>query len=109
MFLSETERNILTALGNCSFLPGSFEKKFSRDLDWKDVSPLQQWHLHRLCIRYRKQIGNDILLTVSQNFIACNPEAPLTRREANKIARKAAKDKKKKDLKQLNDSQTNLL
>ncbi len=109
MILSETERNILKALANCSFLPGSFENKFPKEIDWKDVSPLQQWHLHRLCIKYRKQIANDIFLPVSQNFITCHPEAPLSRREAQKIVRKAAKEKKKKDIKQAKNSQTKLL
>ncbi len=93
MKLTDTEIQILNALKDCRYLPGSFEKKFSRELDPEHVSPLQQWNLHRLCVKYRKQIGNDILLVLSRSFMARNPKAPLARRESERLAKKALKSK----------------
>ena len=93
MLLNETEQRILKALNNCSFLPSSYDKKIANS-GMKDASPLQQWNLHRLCIRYRKQINNNALLLYSQDYMKNNPTAPLSRRESEKLIRRAKKDKK---------------
>jgi len=82
------------ALARCRFLPGSREKKFARDIagiDSSKLSPLQIWNLHRLCIRYRKQIGQPHLIMQSNIYMMHNPTPPMSRREAQKQINKALK------------------
>lgn len=90
MLLNETELRILKALSNCSFLLGSFDKKMANS-ELTEVSPLQQWNLHRLCVKYRKQINDSALLLYSQNFLRGQPEKPLSRRDAEKLFKKSKK------------------
>lgn len=79
-----TEIQIINRLKNCTFLPGSFDKKFPRNLDVNNISPLQQWWIYFLGYKYRKQIGNDILETICK-FHIDNNDKPISRKEAGKI------------------------
>lgn len=90
MIATKTETQIIQKLRNCSFQPGSFDKKFPREVDENNISPLQRWWIYKLGYKYRKQIGNDALEVICKNYIATNPE-PQTRRESEKALKRAAK------------------
>lgn len=92
MKANNTEVQILKVLKRCSFLPGSFDKKFAREIDILNISPLQKWWIYRLGYKYRKQINNDILLAICENYIKTNSR-PTSRREAEKELSKAIKKK----------------
>lgn len=90
MKATSTELDILNRLQGCRFLPGSFDKKFPRNIDTLNVSPLQQWWIYKLGYKYRKQIKNDALEFICKTFIDSHPE-PLSRKEADKVLRKTSK------------------
>src|SRR5688572_30734236 len=76
------EKRILQALSGCRYHPGSFDKKFPRQIDVTNVSPLQKWWIYKLGFKYRKQIGQDWITKVCEEYLAAN-EKPLTRKEAD--------------------------
>ena len=84
MKASDTEIKIVNALIRCRFQPASFDKKFPKQINIENISPLQQWNIYRLGYKYRKQIGNDILATICKIFIEANSQ-PNSRRESEKI------------------------
>lgn len=100
MILTRIEMYILEHLRCCRFQPGSFEKKLSRDLDPENVSPLQRWYLYKFGFKYRKQIGSSWLAGICENFIANNSK-PMSRRESEKLIRKAIRKKDEPKDKQL--------
>jgi hypothetical protein len=64
-------RRVAAALGHCSFLPGSWDKRFARDLaaaagsdPEPEFSEAQRAHLLRLAHKYRRQLGAQILEVV---------------------------------------------
>ena len=87
MKATETELSIINRLKSCRYQPGSFDKKFPNQLDVNNISPKQKYWIYKLGFKYRKQIGNDALATICENYLSCNSE-PLTRREAQKIISK---------------------
>lgn len=87
MIATKTELDILNALKACSFLPGSFDKKFPSNIDVLNVSPLQQWWIYKLGYKYRKQIGNDALAFICKTYIDSH-EKPLSRKESDRLLRK---------------------
>lgn len=67
--MTQTEKEIALALGNCTFLPGSWDKRFARDLAFAaknspDVAftERQAAHLLRLAHKYRRQLPAEIVL-----------------------------------------------
>lgn len=89
MQATQTEIQILNKLLGCRYLPGTFDKKFPRDIDVKNISPLQKWWIYKLGYKYRKQIGNYALAFICKNYIDAN-EQPMTRRESAKILKQIA-------------------
>jgi len=66
--MTPAERSIAIALGRCSFLPGSWDKRFARDLAIvAERSPeiayteRQSAHLLRLAHKYRRQLPSTII------------------------------------------------
>lgn len=90
MEATKTEIQILNCLLECSFQPGSFDKKFPKDIDVTNISPLQKYWIYKLGYKYRKQIGNDTMETICKNYIDSTPE-PLSRKQAEKLLKQAAK------------------
>ena len=90
MKATDTEIKIINALLNCSFQPGSFDKKLPKQIDIENVSPLQKYYIYFLGYKYRKQIGNDILKTICENYLSCNSK-PLSRKDSTKILKLTAK------------------
>ena len=72
-----TEIEIVVALRNCKFLPGSFDKKFSKNVDVNNISIIQQWWIHKLGYKYRKQIKNERIQSACEKFLEENPNPPL--------------------------------
>lgn len=91
------ERRIVQELLNCRYHPGSFDKKFPRQIDVDNLSPLQKWWIYKLGFKYRKQIAQDWITVICQKYIAEN-EKPLTRKEADKILKAALKAKQNPEL-----------
>lgn len=57
--LTEEQRKAIAALGKCSFIPGSFEKRFARDVEAQSEEglTLKQYNFaKKLIFKYRKQI-----------------------------------------------------
>lgn len=98
MKATATEINILNKLQGCRFLPGSFDKKFPRNVNPEDISPLQQWWIYKLGYKYRKQIKSDSMALVCKTFLAANPEQPLSRKESGKILKKAVNNSSQLEL-----------
>lgn len=90
MEATKTEIQILNCLLQCSFQPGSFDKKFPKDINPLNISPLQKYWIHKLGYKYRKQIGSDILEAICKNYIDSTPE-PLSRKQSEKILKQASK------------------
>lgn len=86
MQATDTEIKILRRLSRCRFLPGSFDKKFPKQVDLKNVSPLQKWWIYKLGYKYRKQIGNDALAFICKNYIDSNQKPP-SRKESTQLLR----------------------
>ena len=75
--ITEHEREMILALSGCTFLPGSFDKRFVRSLyhyetyptrDGKietvdEISEKQRYWLNQLAHKYRRQIGRDLSKT----------------------------------------------
>lgn len=59
--MTSGERDIATALGSCSFLPGSFDKRFARQLQERKEKPMTEKGramMLKLAVKYRRQIPN---------------------------------------------------
>jgi len=57
--MTDLQKQVATALKNCSFLPGSFDKRFVRNLDPdKEMTEKGLNMMLRLFDRYRRQIPN---------------------------------------------------
>lgn len=59
--MTQTERDIAYALNRCTFLPGSFDKKFVHQLDkWhdKEMTDKGRAYMMRLLDKYKRQIYN---------------------------------------------------
>jgi hypothetical protein len=59
--MTEPEKSIAWALRNCSFLPGSFDKRFVNQLDkWidRDMTVKGRAKMMELLQKYRRQIPN---------------------------------------------------
>ncbi|HUO23691.1 MAG TPA: hypothetical protein VMU59_14335 [Caulobacteraceae bacterium] len=61
--MNERQRRQAEALGRCSFLPGSAEKRFCRDMAARaalaappELTERQAAYLERLCWRFRRQL-----------------------------------------------------
>jgi hypothetical protein len=60
--MTETEKDMLHRLSRCTFLPGSWEKRFVRNLHFTarskkpTISPKQREWLVEIAYRYRNQI-----------------------------------------------------
>ena len=57
--MTDAQREMVTALQRCSFLPGSFDKRFVRDVaaQERDLTVRQDECLRGLAHKYRRQIG----------------------------------------------------
>jgi hypothetical protein len=61
--ITDRERAAIEALYSCRMLPGSYEKRFSRDMaavaqsDTAEMTDGQRRYLWRLVYRFRRQIG----------------------------------------------------
>jgi hypothetical protein len=57
---------IIQELRKCSFYPGSYDKRFVRDMEtlgeYDMLSPKQAALLERMAWRYRRQIGRELVL-----------------------------------------------
>ncbi len=84
MKATNTEIQIIKALSQCSYLPGTFDKSFPRQIDPQDISPLQQYWIYKLGYKYRKQINNFNLLTICKDFLDTHTQ-PISRKQANKL------------------------
>lgn len=65
--MTESEQIIAAALGQCSFLPGSWDKRFIRDIarishapPIAKLTPLQLTNLCRMAHKYRWQLSSEI-------------------------------------------------
>ena len=60
--MTQEQKQMLAALRNCTFLPGSYDKRFVNDMSNKaedyELSDKQAVFLEKLHHRYRRQIGN---------------------------------------------------
>lgn len=92
MKATDTERIIINALGRCRFMAGSFDKKFGRDLNPENISPLQKYYIYKIGYKYRKQIKDRSIEIICANYIANNRE-PLSRKEAERLLKQALKSK----------------
>ena len=66
--MTPAEIVVAKALGRCSFLPGCWDKRFSRDMAFlaehspeRELSDRQGAHLLRLCHKYRRQIPAEVI------------------------------------------------
>ena len=63
--MTDEQRDMARALGQCSFLPGSWDKRFARDMAAMAEDPdaaltrRQAETLMEVCHRYRRQIGRE--------------------------------------------------
>lgn len=63
--MTKREIELATALGKCTFIPGSFDKSFARHMAHIakqspefNISPRQSYCLYSLARRYRRQIAD---------------------------------------------------
>ena len=70
--MTEQEKDAALALSKCTFLPGSFEKRFARDMasivngEMPQITPKQKIYLWRLTYKFRRQINNDALVKLAK-------------------------------------------
>lgn len=62
--MTDEEKDMAEKLGRCTFLPGSFDKRFTQDMvdyakreETPKLTEKQASHLRRLFHKYRKQIS----------------------------------------------------
>jgi hypothetical protein len=71
--MTDDERAAVAGLWRCTFLPGSWDKRFARALAQRDASkPLsdkQRDWLWRLVWKYRRQIPDARIVRVAQRYI----------------------------------------
>lgn len=68
--MTQGEKYAAEALSNCSFLPGSFDKKFVRQItNWhdRDMTDNGRETLKRLLMKYRRQIPEYMSIIVRIN------------------------------------------
>lgn len=69
--ITDIERKKIEHLNRCTFLPGSWDKRFARGLDGaEEITERQAVCLDKMVHRYRKQIGADL----SEGLIDIPPE-----------------------------------
>lgn len=86
------ERQVINALKGCRYLPGSFDKKFARDINPDDISPLQQYYIYKNGYKYRKQIGLLYMESMCEQYLK-NNQKPLSRKESERVIKRALKSK----------------
>jgi len=63
--MTELHWQIIQGLRGCTFLPGSWDKRFARDMETLGpcdmLSPKQEVQLERMAWRYRRQIGRALV------------------------------------------------
>ena len=69
--MTADEAQLAYALARCKMVPGSYNKRFSRDLagmahQGKDLTDPQRRNLLKLVIRYRRQIPADLVELAKQ-------------------------------------------
>jgi len=71
--MTEVEQRAIIALSKCSYLPGPFAKRFSRDMSGRlatnpdySLTPKQAAYLWYLCHRFRRQIADSEVLEVAE-------------------------------------------
>lgn len=90
--MTDHQRAIALALGQCSFLPASAQKRFARDIAYvaehspdKELTP-RQWHyLQVMAYRYRRQMPSN-LVPAEKPADLPPPEPKPSRRQAKKVA-----------------------
>lgn len=56
--IPDAEKALLKALGTCTFLPGSYDKRFVRDMTGGTlISERQLLYLYKVAHKYRRQMG----------------------------------------------------
>ncbi len=91
MIATKIEITIIKSLQRCTYLPASFDKKFPREIDATNISPLQKYWIYKLGYKYRKQIGSTMLEMVCKEYLETNPDPPQSRKESNKILKSLVK------------------
>lgn len=72
--MDDEEKQASQALCKCTYLPGSFEKRFARDMDTLSKSPCpeitakQRTWLWKQVYRYRKQIKDKKLVNLAESY-----------------------------------------
>ena len=78
--MTEKERGLVQALASCRFLPGSWDKRFVKDMAAQTlVTEKQAQQIARLAWKYRRQIPPAIRPTVEPQ--------PIGSRRPNELAR----------------------
>lgn len=73
--MDEEEKQAAQALAKCTYLPGSFEKRFARDMDsiargeHPTITAKQRVWLWKQVHRYRKQIKDKILIKLAETYL----------------------------------------
>jgi len=93
MKATSEEIQLINKLRGCRFLPGSFDKKFIRDINTENISALQHWWIYKLGFKYRKQIGDTFSEVKCRGFLHANPNPPMSRKQSEKLLRLVKKDK----------------
>lgn len=81
--MTDDEKAMAIALGQCSFLPGLRQKMFAMHMasiaatePHRPLSPRQSWTLHHLVRRYRRQIADARLRALAEAYVRANPKVP---------------------------------
>ena len=79
--MTETERRAFLALNGCTFLPGSYDKRFARSFsnppaDY-ELSEKQRAFLWKLVWKYHRQISSDDLLDIAEDVHEAQQKAKL--------------------------------
>lgn len=71
--MNKIERKKAAALGRCRFYPGSWDKRFARDMAWLAehapetvLTPAQKWALDAMVYKYRRQLVDSGLAVPEQ-------------------------------------------
>jgi hypothetical protein len=74
--MSEEETQLATALARCTMMPGTWDKRFARDIaamahqqPAKELTPNQRRTLMKLVVRYRRQIADERLVKVAEQSL----------------------------------------
>lgn len=83
------ERDIARALGRCTYQPASWDKRFARDIAYASDNPeveatdRQRWWLHRLAVRYRRQMPARLVEAATAWLAENLDEPPKVRKRKN--------------------------